>query len=288
MPGPIIQRKEWGAEHRDGDGAKAPQPAKEVFLHHSVTQAPPENATFEQDAAAVRLLEQIGQARFGAGISYTFVIPRSGRIFQGHSVTMRGTHTGGRNSTSRAICLIGNYEVLSPTHKQIDAVRWLLYRGQIAGWWPQARLTGGHRDVKQTACPGIHAYQRIADMNLPWDGAPPITPPQLGDPMQTIDINFYDDEWIPNPAGLNFRASVPAECGDNSAVVSRAWVRWVFHWGTASVRVVAWDGLKPIGEADPAKDYWELPKNTRSFTIEGRRLDPATQVGASLLVQAKA
>jgi len=32
-----------------------------------VTTAPPVNATFEQDATAVRTLEQIGQSRFGGG-----------------------------------------------------------------------------------------------------------------------------------------------------------------------------------------------------------------------------
>jgi hypothetical protein len=288
MPGPIITRKEWGAEHPDGDGHTTTQPAKEVWLHHSVTQAPPESASFEQDRNAVKLMEQIGQARFGAGISYTFVIPRSGRIFQGHSVTKRGTHTGGRNSTSRAICLIGNYEVLSPTNHQVDAIRWLLWRGQIAGWWRVPQLNGGHRDVKQTACPGIHAYERIADMNLPWEGAPPVTPPQLGDPVQTIDLKFYNDDWAPDPAGLNFRASCPAEAGDNSAVVAHAWVRWAFHWGTATMRVVAWDALKPIGEADPKKDFWKLPAGVRSFTVEGRRLDPKTTIGVSLIVQPKA
>jgi hypothetical protein len=173
MPGPIITRAEWGARYANGFGA-APLPATEVWLHHSVTTAPPVNAPFEQDATAVRTLEQIGQSRFGGGISYTWPIAPSGRIFEGHSVDRRGAHTAGHNTVGRAICLIGNYMTVSPTPQQIDSVRWLLDHGKDVGWLTQARLTGGHRDVRQTWCPGDRAYALIPQMDLRWTPPPPI------------------------------------------------------------------------------------------------------------------
>lgn len=162
----VIPRAEWGARYGDGFGP-APLPARELWLHHSVTSAPPVTATFEQDAVAVRALEAIGQSRFGGGISYTFVVAPSGRAFVGHSVGRQGAHTGGRNSIARAICLIGNYETAIPSGAMLATVGELVAVGAAAGWWDRPALDGGHRDAPgaSTACPGRHAYALIPDIN---------------------------------------------------------------------------------------------------------------------------
>ncbi|APU14840.1 N-acetylmuramoyl-L-alanine amidase [Actinoalloteichus sp. GBA129-24] len=154
----IISRAAWGARYPDGFRA-APLPAQEVWLHHSVTSG--------SGAAAVRTLEDIGQSRFGGGISYTFAIDSTGAIYQGHSVDRQGAHTGGRNDISRAICLIGNYETQQMTDQQIRAVAWLLRHGAAHGWWRANQLNGGHRDAPgaSTACPGRHAQARIGEIN---------------------------------------------------------------------------------------------------------------------------
>lgn len=162
----IYGRAAWGARYADGFGP-APVPAQELWLHHSVTAAPPVTATFAQDASAVRQLEQIGQDRFGGGISYSFVIAPSGRAFLGHSVNRKGAHTAGRNSIARAICLIGNYDVDRPSDAQIAATAALVAAGASAGWWQRAALDGGHRDAPgaSTACPGQFAYALIPVIN---------------------------------------------------------------------------------------------------------------------------
>lgn len=165
----IFSRREWGARHPDGC-TSAPTPASRIYLHHSVTTAPPRNATLAQDIAAVRSLEAIGQSRFGCGISYTYVIPPSGRVFQGHSDRRQGTHTGGYNTIARAICLVGNYETMAPNSEQIGSVQWLLADGYRRRVWAAARLTGGHNQVAQTACPGRYATAAIPAMNRPYSG----------------------------------------------------------------------------------------------------------------------
>ncbi len=133
----IIPRSEWGAVHDDGSGP-APLPAQEVWLHHSVTIAPDLLPPFDDDDAAIRTLERIGEQRFGRGISYTFAITPVGRIYQGHGIGRQGAHTAKRNSIARAICLIGNYDVARPTREQLDAAAWLLREGKARGWWLQA------------------------------------------------------------------------------------------------------------------------------------------------------
>lgn len=157
----IIPRSEWGARHDRGAGP-APLPASEVWLHHSVTIAPDLVPPFDDDYAAIRTLEQIGENRFGRGISYTFPITPAGLIFEGHGIDRRGAHTAGHNTAGRAICFVGNYETHEPTEAQIDAAGWLLAHGFLSGWWKAAKLKGGHRDVKVTSCPGRHAYAAMA------------------------------------------------------------------------------------------------------------------------------
>lgn len=160
----IIPRSEWGARYPDGF-RPAPLPAGEVWLHHSVTAQG--SGSLAGDKAAVRTLETIGQQRFGGGISYTWPVTRSGRIFTGHSPGRQGAHTGGRNDIARAICLIGNYDTSVPTSPQLDAVAWLLGEAKRRGWIKHARLNGGHRDAPgaATICPGRHAWALISEIN---------------------------------------------------------------------------------------------------------------------------
>jgi hypothetical protein len=167
----IISRARWGARHPNGFGF-APLPAAEVWLHHSVTLAPDlvwidtdRDGVEDDEEKAMRLLEDIGQSRFGGGISYTWLIPPSGRIYEGHSVDRQGSHTVNRNSISRAICFIGNYDISKPTQAQIRSSALLLRDAKAAGWIAHPRLTGGHRDLKSTACPGQYAYQAIPLIN---------------------------------------------------------------------------------------------------------------------------
>ena len=103
----------------------------------------------------------------------------------------------------------------------------------------------------------------------------------------TLPIHFYNDQWQPDPAGLNWRALGTAEVGGDSAVVANAWVRWRSSWGTTSFKIVAWDETHPLGEPDYRRDYWQLPANTRSFTAEGRRAHSGVVIAVSLLQQAK-
>ena len=162
----IIKRHAWGAKHPDGF-ADAPLPAKEVYLHHSAGTAPNLDPPFDDDDAAVRALENIGQQRFGGGISYSVVVTPVGRVYEGHSINRRGAHTKGRNSVARAICLVGNYDLRHPTSQQLNAVAQLLVHGYHAKWWVAPKLAGGHRDAPgaATACPGKHAHAAIPAIN---------------------------------------------------------------------------------------------------------------------------
>lgn len=169
----VIPRQTWAPRHPNGCATIGTQEwlnaGKELWLHHSVTNPPGPDATLEQDCAHMREFEAIGHNRYGCGISYTWVVMPSGRVFQGHDVDRQGTHTYGRNNRSRAICLAGNYHVNELPQRMHNAVARLLRElGAI--------LDGGHRDVFATACPGDHAYARIPSINQLASSGAPIDP----------------------------------------------------------------------------------------------------------------
>jgi len=161
----IIPRKAWGAKHAAGFGP-APR-ASELWLHHSVTRSAGVDATEAQDAQTVRDLERIGQQRFKGGISYSFVVTRSGRVYEGTGGLRRGAHTGGRNTVARAIVFLDDCSRTRPTEAMLDSAAALVRYGRAAGYWSVDRLTGGHRDAPgaATTCPGDAAYALIPVIN---------------------------------------------------------------------------------------------------------------------------
>lgn len=159
----IIDRKTWGAKYKAGFGSRV-LPTSEAWLHHSVTTAPPDDLAREY--AAMRSIEAIGQSRFGAGFSYNLAVMPSGRVYEGCGVSRVGAHTAGRNSRAMGIVLVGNYESSPLPAPMLAALPDLLMHAHREAWIDEPKFDGGHRDIKATACPGIHAYRQIAAVNL--------------------------------------------------------------------------------------------------------------------------
>ena len=88
-----------------------------------------------------------------AGIGYHFVIRKNGDIQTGRHHGTIGAHAGAKiNPLSVAICLTGNFDVLSPTSHQIDALRGLY--GLLKGIYGQGITMTRHSDHLPTKCPG--------------------------------------------------------------------------------------------------------------------------------------
>jgi len=156
----VITRKEWGAKHRNGFGKRA-VPVERVYVHHSVTKSYGPKATLKEDVAAARTIENIGQARFGGGASYTFGITEAGRVFQLLGEDRIGAHTKGHNTDAIGVVFIGNFDKKQPNQKALDAFEWL-----IADLTRRKKITNtakihGHRQVSATGCPGAALYKRL-------------------------------------------------------------------------------------------------------------------------------
>lgn len=155
----IAGRGSWGARYPDGD-LNLYGLADEVFVHHTVSALLPADASRDDEREQMRALESIGQNRFGSGISYNVLVFPSGRAYQGVSFDRRGTHTGGRNSTTRSICFAGNFEVATPTDAALATAAAIYDEGK-GKWWKGDAPLRGHRNVSQTACPGRNLYARL-------------------------------------------------------------------------------------------------------------------------------
>lgn len=195
----IIQRPEWGARYEDGFGPR-PVGDLEVYVHHSVTIAPDLIPPFTDDYAAVRTLENIGEDRFGRGISYHFPITPAGLIFEGVSIDQVGAAISRYNTPTANIVFVGNYDVSNPPRKMLESADWLLRHGVDRRWWKRPQVEGGHRDApnSQTACPGKYAYALLDNLNRGEYRVPgaievdnPILPPTSPSVPQRLKIDGW-------------------------------------------------------------------------------------------------
>lgn len=159
-----------------------------VWLHHSVTKATKNPVT---DA---KVIANIGIARFGR-LSYSFIIHPDGTILEGQNGHV-GAHTRGQNSTSQAICCVGNFEKDPVTPEMVAAIRLL-----VRDFGP---LLGGHRDAPgaATACPGRNLYARLPELAVP----APAVPEPVGAPEP--DPYALKPSWVPRKDWTNLLAWV--------------------------------------------------------------------------------
>jgi hypothetical protein len=185
----IYSRASWGPRYSNGATDNNGNPIiigtktwKRVYVHHSVTAVPGgAKATLEQERQHMRDLEGIGERSFGQGISYTVLVFPSGRAHQGHDLDRRGAHTYQLNDAARAICFVGNFENEQPTDAALKAAGAVLAEWKAAGL-PHV-ITGGHRDVFATACPGRNLYSRLSQITTANGGSAP----QEDNDMQLTD-----------------------------------------------------------------------------------------------------
>lgn len=174
----IVSRSAWGARpptrvHR------IPVPTRDLWLHHT--------AGSESGAAGMRQIQRFHMDTKGwSDIAYSFVIdPTDNAIYEGRGAGVAGGHTAGHNTTSHAICIMGNFDTEHPSPTLLRTIADLVRHGRDRGWWRD--LTGGHRDASgaSTACPGRHLYAAIPEIRALSSGSAPVPTPPGDDDMTT-------------------------------------------------------------------------------------------------------
>jgi hypothetical protein len=171
---PIISRAEWGAAEPDHDARAErglfdpvsnlngwlvyPTPLADALntlvVHHS--------ALSETDGALA--IQRLHMDRRGyADIGYHFVVDHSGLFYAGRDLNVRGAHTGGANTGTIGVVLLGNFEHAEPPPAQLDALRTL--SAYLASAFTLTHIAG-HADFQPgaTLCPGENLAPLLPDL----------------------------------------------------------------------------------------------------------------------------
>jgi hypothetical protein len=192
----LVTRAGWGANESlrcNADGTPKSSwsfyPTRKLIVHHTVTA----NADADP-AATVRAIYQYHvQSRGFIDIAYNFLVDANGTIYKGRYSGPNGTcyqdtttgenaigrgvtgaHTGGWNSGTMGIAVLGNYEEVPLSeatrtalveHLAWESERHLLdplatstFTNPAGGGSKTTPNISGHRDWSATACPGQNLY----------------------------------------------------------------------------------------------------------------------------------
>lgn len=188
---PIISRAEWGAD----ESWRTCQPDHTTELasaavHHTVssnTYAPSEAAGIVRGIYAYHVRPEAQGGRGWCDIGYNALVDRFGRVYEGRAHSFEedvvGVHTGGFNSRTFGVSVIGDFSTVVPPDAVIEgvsqAIAWKFAMTRIAAGAYVTMVSGGgeskypagtavtfptiygHRDAQSTACPGQQLYDRL-------------------------------------------------------------------------------------------------------------------------------
>lgn len=151
-----------------------------MFIHHTVIvdddPSPNQWETLDEVKARMRQLQTIRAQDLGADVPYSMVAfcMANGNLVlgEGRGLDRSGAHTRGHNTSALGIAFQGNFEN-QPVPTQFDTQlaalgNWLRHLREQDGFVnlgtdrPLGREVFAHRDVKATACPGDHLFDKLS------------------------------------------------------------------------------------------------------------------------------
>jgi hypothetical protein len=168
---PVRPREDWGAlpPNHDATGERGfysaytnpggwrvyDEPLEHVLrtiaVHHSATSIDDQPLDLQRT--------HFNKQRF-ADIGYHLVIDKSGVIWEGRPINIRGANVSRHNTGTIGICVIGNFERVTPSAEQVASLARL-----CVALRDRFGIThiGGHRDFpdQNTVCPGANLAQVI-------------------------------------------------------------------------------------------------------------------------------
>jgi uncharacterized protein with LGFP repeats len=186
----IYSRKQWGADESLRKGSPEYSPTiKAAVIHH--TDGSNDYATEDVPGILRGIYAYHVLTRGWADIGYNVLVDKFGRAWEGRYSGDRGiaspvigAHTGGFNTDTFGVSMIGNYDTADTPAAMIQTVaavvawKFSLYGVNPKGWTTLTSAGGGtskyaagetasvptvlgHRDVGSTACPGRYGYAQL-------------------------------------------------------------------------------------------------------------------------------
>lgn len=158
----IISRKGWEAKPPKLV-ENVTEPVPYVVIHH--TYIPAVCNTTKECKAAMRSMQSYHQDERGWNdIGYNFCIGGDGNIYEGRGWGKVGAHAPSYNDKSVGICFIGDYRTELPSRTMLKSGEKLIQCGMKLGHISEDYKLIGHRQVRNTACPGDKLFEHIKTM----------------------------------------------------------------------------------------------------------------------------
>jgi hypothetical protein len=184
----ITSRQAWGAQY--GQGGNMPGTQHEVVIHTEAGNIQPVDAGLDREIAHMRVVEIFHvKARGWQGVAYSFLIERSGTIFEGRGWNHVGAHTETRNAVAYGVCFAGHGDKVPATEQQWASARWLIGEGIRLGKITPEPLITGHRQYsrKGKTCPGNLIWPHLGRLRG-------ITGPEVLPPVEEEE-DMTDEQW---------------------------------------------------------------------------------------------
>ncbi|XP_038213968.1 peptidoglycan-recognition protein LB-like [Zerene cesonia] len=189
---PFVRRKQWGAmPPKQILPLEVPVPY--VVIHHSYS--PPACSDATQCAEAMRSMQDFHMNTRGWwDIGYSFAVGGDGSAYEGRGWTVLGAHSLRFNNVSLGICLIGDWTYDLPPQNQLKTAKALIAAGVELGFIKPDYKLIGHRQVRETECPGDALFNEIQT----WEHYSPF-PNNVKDLLNVVEIpETIREEWKKN------------------------------------------------------------------------------------------
>lgn len=178
---PFITRAQWKAR-QPKKTLPLPSPVPYVVIHHSYI--PPACYTSVECYQAMKSMQNFHMDdRNWWDIGYHFAVGSDGVAYEGRGWGILGAHALHFNNVSIGICLIGDWRNAVPPATQLKTAQALIAAGVDKGYIKSDYKLVGHRQVRETECPGDALFYEIQS----WKNYSPF-PASVDDLPQVIQL----------------------------------------------------------------------------------------------------
>ncbi|XP_060081507.1 peptidoglycan-recognition protein SC2-like [Ylistrum balloti] len=178
---PIVKRDSWGARTSLKTLNDLDSDLSFFVIHHADGYSCSDQKTCLQRMKEVQKDHQSkrkekGKSYFGVPISfsgfddigYQYVIGGDGTVFEGRGWKYQGAHSPGYNTKSIGVCLLGNFTATLPSNDAATSLKNLHVCLQSINVLSPNNSVYGHRDIRQTECPGTEFYKTLKTQFAPF------------------------------------------------------------------------------------------------------------------------
>lgn len=156
----IVSVQTWGGTPAV-DSLARKHTIRYITLHH-------EGETFPEDKDPIQYLRELQdwsrRVKHWIDIPYHYIIDLNGRIYEGRKIEYAGDTNTDYDPTGHAlICVVGNYEEISPNESQLAAIVKIMTMLAVK-YSVSPDAIKGHLDYsKMTVCPGKNLYKYLSN-----------------------------------------------------------------------------------------------------------------------------